>query len=145
MSKKELDESILKIEKPPKVGLKMGTPQYVSKPIPLDQQGEALCFDIKGVYTLDDNKCAAKIVKTPKNGANHFIKWCKEGPDKGHLLNPCSLYFREGDDVKMEPRRGELRFEFRRVSEVTFSYYLKFLQTKIYYYCQQAEKEILDA
>lgn len=143
MSKQELDDAIHRFERPSKPGFKVGPPRYVSKDLPFKEQGESLCFDVRGVWTADQERCAAKRVKTNR-GIHYFVKWCLEGPDKGHLLNPYSIYFREGDDIKMEQRRGRLRYEFKQVSETAFNNYIKFLQTKLYALCQAAEREILN-
>jgi hypothetical protein len=143
MSKKELDKATFRFDRPSKPGFKTGPPLFVTNEMPANQLGESLCFDTKGEWTKELEKCAAKRVQS-SHGIHYFAKWCLEGPDKGHLLNPFSIYFREGDDVKMEQRRGRLRYEFRQVTEAVFNNYINFLKTKLYKYCQAAEGEILD-
>lgn len=135
MSKKELDEAVFKMERPTKPGFKTE--------LPPEQKGTALCFDISGGLVADETRCAAKRVEGVR-GPRYFVKFCTEGPDKGHVLNPYSVYFREGDDVRMEQRRGKLRYEFKLVSETAFHNYIRFLQTKLYAFCQNAEREILN-
>lgn len=135
MSRKELDEAILRVERPTKPGFRVATP-------PKDE-GETFCYDIQGRWTDDEEKCAAKRVQG-RHGVTLFAKWCMEGPDKGHLLNPNSIYFREGDDVRLESRRGQRRYEFRKVSQTAFDNYISFLQTKTFRFCQAAEREILN-
>jgi hypothetical protein len=143
MSKQELDDAIFRPKRKVKPGTKAGPPQFVSGELPPEEQGEALCYDVQGRWTDNPNKCAAKRV-SGKRGVRYFVKWCMEGPDKGHLLNPNSVYYRDGDDVKLEARRGQRRYEFKSVSETAFLSYLSFLETKIYRFCQNAEREILN-
>jgi hypothetical protein len=134
MSKKDLDDATFQFQRssPP--------PAFVTPP---EQEGEALCFNVQGEWTEDSQKCAAKRVNGVK-GPRYFIKWCTDGPDKGHPLNPYSVYFREGDDVRLEAKRGKLRYEFKLVSQSAFSSYLRFLKTKKYTHCQETEREVLN-
>lgn len=143
MSKKKLDNSVFRFERSKKIGFKSGPVQYVSRELPPEEKGEAICFDIAGQWTDDEDKCAAKRV-TSKRGPRYFIKWCLDGPDKGHPLNPYSVYFKEGDEKRMDPRRGGKRYEFKVVTENIFNMYLGFLKTKMAFYCQAVEREVLN-
>lgn len=144
MSKKELDDAIFHMKRPERPGFKAGPPQFVSTGVPATEEGEALCFDIAGNWTADQKRCAAKSVKGIR-GTRFFVKFCTDGPDKGHLLNPYSIYFREGDDIALVPRRGQAKYEFRTCSQAAFENYLQFLKTKTFVFCQRAEREILNA
>lgn len=144
MSKKEMDAALFRFERPTQPGFKAGPAQYVNTPLPPEQQGEAVCFDLSGQWTNDEKKCAAKRVADKSRQARFFIKWCLDGPDKGHPLNPYSIYFKEGDENRMDPRRGRQRYEFKVVTENVFNLYISFLKTKMASYCQAAEREILN-
>lgn len=144
MSRKEVDEAIFTFERPNnKGGFKTGPPRFVSTELPPEQQGESLCFDIWGQLTKDERGCAAKKVTKSKN-VRYFAKWGTSGSNKGHLLNPNSLYFTEGDEKRVESRRGGMLYEFKLISETAFHNYVKFLQTKTFVFYQAAEREILN-
>lgn len=135
MSKKDLDAAIHRFDR-------SSEPEFRPEPPP-SEQGDAVCFDIKGQWTPSETKCAAKHINGQR-GERFFVKFCLDGPDKGHLLNPYSVYFRDGDDVAIATRRGKLRYEFRQVSKTAFQNYIHFLKTRTYSYCQQAEREVLN-
>lgn len=152
MTRQELDKSIFMQKRPTKPDFKSDAPQFVSTELssgqwkddyPVGLPGEAVYFDIKGEITQNQIGCAAKKI-IGKKSTTHFIKWCMAGPDKGHPLNPYSIYFRNGDDVRVEPRRGQLRYEFIKVSESAFVNYLTFLKSRIYIFCLNSEREVLN-
>lgn len=137
MSRKELDQAIHRVDR-------TALPVPTSPELPPNQQGDTVCYDTQGLVAADDINCAAKFVKDRFGRVRHFVKWCLEGPDKGHLLNPYSIYYRDGDDRREAARRGQRRYEFKPVTESAFNHYLRFLKTRTYVFCQAAEREILD-
>lgn len=118
-------------------------PMFVSGQLPAEQQGETLGFNLSGEWTSNTNRMVCKRVSADEREA-FFVKFAVEGPDRGHMLNPYSIYFREGDDVRIEARRGSMRYEFKRVTKEAFELYLKFLKTKTTSYRTAAERLALN-
>lgn len=108
--------------------------------LPEDEKGEPVCFDLNGEWTEDRNKAACKIIYTD-GIAVHYVKFATEGPDRGHMLNPYSIYYREGDDTRIEARRGTMRYEFRKVNKEAFDLYVISLKKKIPGYRIEAERK----
>jgi hypothetical protein len=118
-------------------------PSFVNGALPKDQEGVSFCINIKGDHTDNEGVAACKRV-TNGSVVTHFVKFAVDGPDRGHMLNPYSIYFREGDDTRIEARRGSMRYEFKRVTEQAFNLYVKFLSTKIGAYRLDAERMVLN-
>lgn len=119
------------------------TPAFVNGAMPKDQVGVAFCCDIKGEPTDNEQSAACKRV-TLENKVSYFIKFAVEGPDRGHMLNPYSIYYREGDDTRIEARRGSMRYEFKKVDEKAFNLYVRFLTSKIGAFRHDAERMVLN-
>ena len=82
----------------------------------------------------------AKHVDTPEialckqeNGKN-FVRFGL----RGEMYNPHGLF--ETNPNKMLSARGKPAWEFRRVSDKVFKYYLKFLQTRNVSWLRNAER-----
>ena len=140
MSKQDVDDGTMRFTPPKKV-----EPRRMLVPVsgaPQEEGSVSECYDKSGRVTPDENRCAAKKI-TGRDGDKYYAKWCLEGPDRGHLLNPCSIYYNDGDDMKMESHRGTRRYEFRKLSKKGFDSYITFLTTKIFSHCQAAERDVL--
>ncbi len=139
MPKSDYDEAVFR--QPPRDKKKKPHPGYVEPVLPAEQSGETFAFDTAGKPTTNNRVASCKTVK---KGAvtNYFVKYATDGPDKGHMLNPYSIYYREGDDTRIEARRGSMLYEFRKVPEVCFALYLKFLTSKISAYRIDAERAV---
>jgi hypothetical protein len=142
MPKSDYDGAIFRVD-PKTRKSKTRDPKFVADQLPEAQKGDVIAFNIKGEITSDAEKAACKwVVKS--TSTNWFAKFATEGPDRGHLLNPFSIYYREGDDTRIEARRGSMRYEYKNVSEQAFNLYLKFLQTKIGAYRIDAERLVVN-
>lgn len=118
-------------------------PSFVNGALPAAEQGQSLCFDSKGEHTEDERSAACKRV-TKGSAVTYFVKFATEGPDRGHMLNPYSIYYVPGDNTRIEARRGSMRYEFKKVTEPAFKLYVKFLATKIGAYRLDAERMVLN-
>ncbi len=96
--------------------------------------------------TENDNSVFAKhsVRKTKEDITikEYLVKKGTVGADAGHLLNPNSIWFIDGQETSFDKRSGRKVFEFSKVTKSCFDFYLKFLQTKNPAYLRNAEREV---
>lgn len=87
------------------------------------------------------NVCYARKIADPETGKSVFlIRRANSGHDAGHFLNPRSPFYNEGDERRIQARKGKRLFEFVRVTQEQYDYYIKFLQTGNIAWLRAAER-----
>lgn len=80
----------------------------------------------------DDPECLAKQVFDPvSNKYRHYIKFATAGINAGHMYNPQAPNVMKHELKRVDNVMGRNRYEFRRVTEVSYNAYVKFLNTGI--------------
>jgi len=81
------------------------------------------------------------IIDEPEE-TNYYIKKCNMGADASHLLNPNSIWYKDGETRGFDKTRGKDYYSYSKVNENCFKLYLKFLETKNQAYLRNAEREM---
>jgi hypothetical protein len=132
-----------KVDEKVKPGRRRKLATVTSGRLPEEQAGDVLCVDIRGNVTDSPTKAAAKQV-TKDDRKTYFVKFAVDGPDRGHMLNPYSIYYKEGDDQATASRRGSMQYEFKAVTEQVFTLYCQFLTKRIGSYRLEAERLVIN-
>ena len=98
-------------------------------------------YTMGATHTEDENGAMAKKVVYSNGKTEFFVKFATAGAGVGRMLNPWGVYYNVGDEHKYEKTMGRKRYEFRKVSEVVFNNYLKFLETRNERHILNAERE----
>lgn len=109
-----------------------------------DSDEAVLLVDTKGLGTSDLNRAVAKRV-LDREGIHHYIKFSTMGFDRGHMLNPYGMYFKQHELSAAESKIGKRKYEYRLVPSEAFQEYVEFLKTRNEAYLRNAERRILDA
>jgi hypothetical protein len=76
----------------------------------------------------DDASALAKACCDSDTGRKtYWVKFATAGPDAGHMFNPQSPTFNAAQAKRAETQMGKSRYEFRKVSERAFGFYLQFM------------------
>lgn len=62
---------------------------------------------------------------------------------EGLLLNPNSLYYVPGEEKSYNHQRGKATYNFTKVNEDCYTYYLRFLETKNPAFLRNAERRLI--
>lgn len=135
--------NIHKFEPKQKTGLNIKKMVAVEHMSEISFNTTLVSYDKNGIETSDHNAGFA-CMAISDNITRYMVKFGNSGQDKGHLLNPYSVYYKAGDETRLDKRRGVRYFEYKNVSENVFVLYLRFLRTQTQSYRLAAEKEILN-
>ncbi len=82
----------------------------------------------KPVASKTDPACLAYMVENDGE-AKYYAKVAQFGPYVGTLQNPNATFARPEDSREYDNNRGKARYEYKRVPEDVFSFYVRFLKT----------------
>ncbi len=88
----------------------------------------------------DSAECCAKEILHSHGGRSYFVKHGTAGADATHMLHPDNAFAEDNLQYKFERRIGKKHFEFKRVNEIAFNFYIKFLFTGNPSWLRQAER-----
>lgn len=91
--------------------------------------------------SIADPHCYAKqVIDTGDDKIKYFIKRCKSGPETGSLLNPYGINFMPGDERKKAVSHGHNKYEFSKVSQEVFDFYMSFMRSQGIQFLRRAER-----